>query len=144
MSTASAEQHLYPVLQNRVVDGDSIEVSINLGFDLILVGKDIRVNGVNAPEVRGGEREAGLIVKSKVEAWIAAAVADDRVLLCRYYGEGKFAGRFIGDLVDDQGNRLSQYLLSNNLALSYDGEGAVPRFSEEALKNIIDEHSISE
>lgn len=43
-----------------VYDGDTCRVDIDLGFNTFLRREKIRLSGINAPELRGEEREAGL------------------------------------------------------------------------------------
>jgi len=49
----------YPSKVINVYDGDTITLEVNLGFDIIKTEK-IRLYGINAPELRGAEREEGL------------------------------------------------------------------------------------
>jgi endonuclease YncB( thermonuclease family) len=50
----------------RVVDGDTIDVDIDLGF-AITARKRLRLYGVNTWETRGAERPRGLLAKEYVE-----------------------------------------------------------------------------
>ena len=43
--------YIYNIKLDRVVDGDTIDVNIDLGFD-VWVKKRVRFSGVNAPESR--------------------------------------------------------------------------------------------
>ncbi len=43
-----------------VYDGDTCHVNIDLGFNTKLMNEKIRLSGINAPELRGDEREKGL------------------------------------------------------------------------------------
>jgi micrococcal nuclease len=51
----------------RVVDGDTLEVDIELGFGLRFCGQRLRLWGVNCPECRGPTRDAGLAASRFVE-----------------------------------------------------------------------------
>ena len=56
----------------RVIDGDTMVVSIDLGFNLTLT-QTIRVKGINAPEARTTdleEKARGLAAKAFAEAWL--------------------------------------------------------------------------
>lgn len=48
----------YEAVCDRVVDGDTIDVTIDLGLG-VLKRERLRLLGIDAPEVRGDEREAG-------------------------------------------------------------------------------------
>lgn len=51
-----------------VVDGDTLEVDIDLGFRTWRMGERIRIIGINAPETRGRRKcDAGLYVKQELE-----------------------------------------------------------------------------
>ena len=103
----------YPVTSYRVVDGDTIEVTLMLGFDLYKVSK-VRLLGVDAPELTGGEAAAGRAAKLFVENFLK-----DRKIRCRWLGDDKYGGRFIGAVYAD-GENLSTALLNGGHAREYD------------------------
>jgi len=110
----------------RVVDGDTIYVDVDLGFFLRQV-MNLRLKGVDTPEIRGPEREQGLISKQFVEDTLAACPA----VVIRTYKLGKY-GRYIADIwykagSDDpdeilaSGTLLNQELLDRGLAQADEG-----------------------
>lgn len=54
---------LYPAEVERVIDGDTIVVDLYLGLDVVLNDQVLRLYGIDAWEVRGEEREKGLLAK---------------------------------------------------------------------------------
>lgn len=54
---------LYPAEVERVIDGDTIVVDLYLGLDVVLDDQVLRLYGIDAWEVRGEEREKGLLAK---------------------------------------------------------------------------------
>lgn len=54
-------EHLYhyDAVVTNIVDGDTVDMEISLGFSLTIKER-IRLAGIDAPEVRGEEREKGL------------------------------------------------------------------------------------
>lgn len=54
----------------RIIDGDTIVVDIDLGFNVVLHKQHIRLYNIEAPEVRGEEREQGLVSKAALENMI--------------------------------------------------------------------------
>jgi micrococcal nuclease len=56
----------------RVVDGDTVDVLIDVGFKTYL-SKRLRFLGIDTWEVRGEEREKGLIAKARLEELLASA-----------------------------------------------------------------------
>lgn len=53
----------------RVLDGDTVEARLDLGFHTFR-REILRLDGVNAPEIRGPEREAGLVAKHRLQSLI--------------------------------------------------------------------------
>lgn len=114
----------YRATLHRVVDGDTVDVCVDLGFHLVQTMR-LRLNGVNTPEVRGPEREEGLRATAFVEETLGAA----KVIGLKTHKLGKF-GRFISDVyysnedipapdVFEQGIQLNQQLLDEGYAEPY-------------------------
>ena len=62
--------YTYKATLDRVIDGDTIDVNIDLGFD-ISVNKRVRFAGINTPESRTRdleEKERGLAAKARVQS----------------------------------------------------------------------------
>ena len=106
---------------DRVVDGDTIDVTLDLGFDIQMKGR-IRFHGVNAPESRtrdAVEKEAGLASKRYVEDWISAQ--ENRVIIQTSLDDrGKF-GRILGRILSSEGDCLNDEMVSLGHATPYDG-----------------------
>ena len=65
--------YTYKAILDRVVDGDTIDVNIDLGFD-VSIKKRVRFAGINAPESRTRdleEKAKGLAAKDRVKAILA-------------------------------------------------------------------------
>ena len=58
----------------RVIDGDTLEIEADLGFHITKTIR-VRLAGINAPEVRGDEREAGRASKAALEEFLLAGEA---------------------------------------------------------------------
>jgi len=104
----------------EVVDGDTIEVDIDLGFGVWMRGERIRFDGVDTPESRTldpEEKKFGLLAKKFVEDMLP--VGKEAVLLSKQF-RGKF-GRILGDIKVD-GKILTEELIANHLAVPYHGE----------------------
>lgn len=61
----------YNALVTEVYDGDTITVDIDLGFNVWVRGEKIRLYGIDAPELTGSTREAGLKTRDRLRAMIA-------------------------------------------------------------------------
>jgi len=104
----------YRAFVRKVYDGDTITVDIDLGFDVILKTQKIRLLKINAPEVRGAQREAGLksrnALRDKIgNKWIKLKTQKDK--------KGKY-GRWLGEIwLEDE--CINDWLLSEGLAEIY-------------------------
>ena len=104
----------------RVVDGDTVDVSIDLGFDLTKLER-VRLAGIDTPESRTkdlAEKHMGYEAKAYLTELLDAA--DD--LIVKTEKDGKF-GRMLGWFYN---NKFSQYSINEQLidegyAWKYDG-----------------------
>ena len=111
---------------NRVVDGDTIDVTIDLGFDLYKKER-VRVAGVDTPEKRTRnleEKALGIDATNWLKEKLEGAVAGDDDLVIRTElvgGVGKY-GRLLGWLyVGDGDLSLNEQMIAEGYAWSYDG-----------------------
>ena len=111
---------------NRVVDGDTIDVTIDLGFDLYKKER-VRVAGVDTPEKRTRnleEKALGIDATNWFKEKLEGAVAGDDDLVIRTElvgGVGKY-GRLLGWLyVGDGDMSLNEQMIAEGYAWSYDG-----------------------
>lgn len=111
----------YKATVDRVVDGDTIDVTLELGFDISYRGR-VRFQGINAPESRtrdAVEKQAGLAAKRYVEDWIGGH--EQRVIIQTSLDDrGKF-GRILGRILNDEGECLNDEMVSLGHATPYDG-----------------------
>ena len=81
----------------RVVDGDTVDVDIDLGFGVWLHKQRIRLYGIDSPESRTrdlDEKKYGLMAKE----FLKKELADGAVLKTRLDGKGKY-GRILGEFI---------------------------------------------
>ncbi len=100
----------------KIIDGDTIDVKIDLGFGISLK-KRVRLFGINAPETRSkdlDEKKAGLASKRRLEAVLGAS---DGKFILKSKGVGKF-GRCLGEILVDNVN-INQLLIKEGLAEAY-------------------------
>jgi micrococcal nuclease len=111
----------YKATVDRVVDGDTIDVTLELGFDISYRGR-IRFQGINAPESRtrdAVEKQAGLAAKRYVEDWVNGL--EKRVIIQTSLDDrGKF-GRILGRILNDEGECLNDEMVDLGHAKPYDG-----------------------
>ena len=114
---------VYKILLNRVIDGDSLDIDIQLGFGIVLQNRRLRLVGVDTPEVRTSddeEKKFGLMAKSFVVNWCSNR--DLRLTIKNGSDEQDKFGRILGDLIDDQGNSLVFDIISNYHGVAYSGQ----------------------
>ena len=72
LSSGQVEPFAYRVTVGKVVDGDTLDVDIDLGFSMQLMGQRLRLLRVNTPETKGKTREAGMQAKAFTRAWLGS------------------------------------------------------------------------
>ena len=111
---------------NRVVDGDTIDVTIDLGFDLYKKER-VRVAGVDTPEKRTRnleEKALGIDATAWLKVKLEETIKGDEELTVRTElkgGVGKY-GRLLGWLyIGDSDLSLNEQMITEGYAHAYDG-----------------------
>lgn len=98
----------------RVIDGDTLDVDLDLGFNLVLRQR-IRLIGIDTPELtRPGERVAAEAAKAFTQSWLLAPGA----ILVQTTKDDKY-GRMLGDFFRDGQLSLTAALVDAGLAKPY-------------------------
>ena len=120
---------------NRVVDGDTIDVTIDLGFDLSKKER-VRVAGVDTPEKRTRdleEKALGIDATNWMKEKLEGAIDGESELTIRTElkgGMGKY-GRLLGWLyVGDDDVSLNEQMIAEGYAWEYDGGTKNKNFEE--------------
>ena len=120
---------------DKVVDGDTIDVTIDLGFDLYKKER-VRVAGVDTPEKRTRnleEKALGLDATAWIKDKLEGAVDGDDDLIIRTEldgGVGKY-GRLLGWLyIGDSDVSLNEQMITEGYAWAYDGGTKQKDFEE--------------
>ena len=105
----------------RVVDGDTVDVDIDLGFGVWLHKERVRIIGMDTPESRTRDKEEkkyGLAAKAELKVLLD----DDDIKLVtkKYDAKGKF-GRILGDFKCN-GRTLSKVMIEMHHAVAYEGQ----------------------
>tara|TARA_B100001250_G_scaffold183073_1_gene157567 strand:+ start:197 stop:601 length:405 start_codon:yes stop_codon:yes gene_type:complete len=110
----------------KVLDGDTIDVLIDLGFDLFKKER-VRIAGVDTPEKRTRdleEKELGIDATNWLKEKLDGTIAGDDELTIRTElvgGVGKY-GRLLGWLyVGDSELSLNEEMITEGYAWAYDG-----------------------
>jgi len=127
----------YRVSLRKVVDGDTVDVDIDCGFDIVLSDQRIRLYGIDTPESRTRDPEekkfgklAGKFVKDNLGETFTLKTHKD--------AKGKY-GRILGepivyDAETDSWRSLCQIMIEKKLAVAYHGQSK-DDIEAEHLKN---------
>ena len=120
---------------NKVVDGDTIDVTIDLGFDLYKKER-VRIAGVDTPEKRTRdleEKALGLDATYWMKDKLSETIKGDEELIIRTElkgGTGKY-GRLLGWLyVGEDDISLNEKMITEGYAWAYDGGTKQKNFEE--------------
>ena len=110
----------YNVKVTRVVDGDTVDVDIDLGFGMVYKKQRVRMMGIDTPESRTRDLEEKFYGKLS-KAHLESILAEGEVQL-QSHGKGKF-GRILGELfVGDSSYSVNQQMIDENHAVPYLGQ----------------------
>ena len=124
---------------DRVVDGDTVDVDIDLGFGIWLRKERVRLYGIDTPESRTRdleEKKYGLVAKSYVQSFLP--VGSMQTLKTQKDDKGKF-GRILGefivyDAMTDSSRTLNQIMIDRHYGVEYHGQSKND-IAEEHLRN---------
>jgi micrococcal nuclease len=126
------DPYIYRIKQiTKVVDGDTIDADIDLGFDISL-SKRIRLAGVDTPESRtsdANEKKYGLESKE----WLKHKLENVKNILIKTElpDSTEKYGRIIGHLfINDQEESLNNQMVTEGMAWNYDGGTKKKNFAE--------------
>ncbi|MAG49633.1 nuclease [Candidatus Woesearchaeota archaeon] len=109
----------------KVIDGDTVDVDIDLGFGIVLTDERVRIMGIDTPESRTSdkvEKVFGLAAKEKLKSLLgewttlktfAAKDGEDM--------KGKF-GRILGDFISEDGRMVTDIMIEESHAVKYHGQ----------------------
>jgi micrococcal nuclease len=110
----------YRVYVKKIVDGDTVDVDIDLGFGVILANERVRIMGIDTPESRTRdltEKKFGLASKARLKEILGKTAT----LVCKEYdAKGKF-GRVLGDFTTNDGRMVTDVLIEEGHAVAYFG-----------------------
>ena len=123
----------------KIIDGDTVDVDIDLGFGVWLKKQRIRLYGIDTPESRTRdleEKKYGLVAKEFVETHLP--VDSIRTLTTVKDKVGKY-GRILGkfkayDSYTDAWVNMNQWMIIKHLAVEYKGQSK-DDIAEQHIKN---------
>ena len=131
--------HEYRATLLKIIDGDTVDVDIDLGFGVVLTNQRIRLYGIDTPESRTRdleEKKCGKLAAKYIEDHIK--VSSTFTLRTHLDGKGKY-GRILGELICyvpefDREMSLNDAMILKKLAVKYFGQSK-DDIEEEHLKN---------
>ena len=125
----------YRVENIKVIDGDTVQVDIDLGFDVWLKKQRVRIHNIDSPEIRTkdlDEKVFGLAAKKRMEELLS--IEEDIILRSVQDVRGKY-GRIIGDfIIYDLAGTCADALCTEGYAVRCDNK-TKEQIKEEHLKN---------
>jgi len=122
------QQNEYDVILIKCVDGDTVDVDIDLGFGIWLKDERVRIMGIDTPESRTSdkvEKLFGTAAKERLKELLAEG--GKLITTENKHGEdmkGKF-GRILGDFYverwEDKKERVTDILIEEGHAVAYFG-----------------------
>lgn len=109
---------LYPCSLLRAVDGDTVDLAVDLGWQISLRVR-VRLAGIDTAELNSRDPELRILAKvarDQVTEWCGRQQA----LRLHSHDLDKY-GRSLGDLHGDDDQTLTDFLLERHLAVIYDG-----------------------
>jgi len=127
---------------NKVVDGDTVDVDIDLGFNIMIKGERVRIMGIDTPESRTSdivEKKFGLAAKARLKELLKGnPILKTQINKKGEDMKGKF-GRILGDFivyypVTDNWIPVTEIMIMEGHAVPYFG-GSKEELKEQHMKN---------
>ena len=122
----------YKCTVNKIVDGDTVDVDIDLGFGVVLTDERVRIMGIDTPESRTRnkiEKLFGLAAKKRLKELLSEhCVLKTEINKNGEDMKGKF-GRVLGDFVSSDGRMITDIMIEEGHAVAYHGQ------SKDDIKN---------
>lgn len=115
--------YLYNAEVKKIIDGDTFDIVIDLGFDTLRKGR-VRLHGVNTPESRTTnleEKKMGLAAKEFTDQWITAA--GHKIKIETILDKNEKYGRILARVWNQTGESLNEAIVKSGLAREYYGVG---------------------
>jgi micrococcal nuclease len=115
--------YLYNAEVKKIVDGDTFDILIDLGFDTFRKGR-VRLYGINTPESRTSnleEKKMGLAAKEFTDQWITAA--GSKIKIETILDKNEKYGRILARVWNEAGACLNTDIVAAGLAREYFGVG---------------------
>jgi micrococcal nuclease len=108
----------------KVLDGDTVDIDLDLGFNIVLSNQRVRMAGIDTPESRTVDKE------EKIRGNLSKKKLAEKLPIGSYVtietqrsdnNDDKF-GRILAIFILEDGTSLNQWMIDNNYAVLYQGE----------------------
>lgn len=108
------EKYTYDAVVNRVVDGDTLDLTIDLGFS-VFIKQRVRLLRVNTPEIYGVKKDSEEYKRGKEASQITLDwVANNGYKIRVYTKKTEKYGRYLAEIYSiDSVTNLNEHLISN-------------------------------
>jgi micrococcal nuclease len=115
----------YKCTVNKVIDGDTVDVDIDLGFGIVLTDERVRIMGIDTPESRTRnkiEKLFGLAAKRRLKELLSKqCILKTEINKDGEDMKGKF-GRVLGDFIAADGRLVTDIMIEEGHAVAYHGQ----------------------
>jgi len=132
-----SQQNEYDVTVVKVVDGDTVDVDIDLGFKIQLKDERVRIMGIDTPESRTSDKVEKLFGLAAKERLYSLLEKDAKLITSEDKDgidmKGKF-GRILGDFRAADGRLVTEIMIEEGHCVPYFG-GSKEETQEAHMKN---------
>jgi micrococcal nuclease len=117
--------HEYRAKVIKIIDGDTVDLDIDLGFDVVLANQRVRLYGIDTPESRTRDAEEKFYGKLSKQFLVDYCPVGSNITLKTHLDDerGKF-GRILGELYVNNVN-LNEQMVEEHLAVPYEGQSKI-------------------
>ena len=122
MSKNAPDAFVYNAILDRIIDGDTLDCVLDLGFDVKLHKQRVRLAGIDTPESRTRNKEEkvlGLAAKARLKELCSGQFK------VKSLGKGKY-GRILGIPYTEDGEDICQMLVKEGHGREYWGGKKIP------------------
>ena len=108
----------------KILDGDTVDVDIDLGFGIWLRNERVRIMGIDTPESRTSDKTEkifGLAAKEHLKNLLGKKAILKTEVINGEDAKGKF-GRILGDFITSDGRKCGEILIEKGHAVAYHGQ----------------------
>jgi len=123
MAKKAPDAFVYNATLERIIDGDTFDCCLDLGFDVKLHKQRVRLSGIDTPESRINTKRYPERAKEKImgkAAKVRLAEICKGSFKVKSLGKGKY-GRILGIPYTEEGNDICQMLIDEGHAVEYHG-----------------------